>query len=265
MANWKNAPLIYTLGMIQFPRVPDIGRFTDRFLDSLRNEYPLPDEVSMPLITAHVGAQGIEISQQDSKLWQFCSVDKRWGFILNEQSLCLHTVQYHDFADFAARFKTGISALLSVPDIGISWTTAIGIRYVDMIVPKSDQGLSGYLKPWLLPTEPPDAPMTIAEGAYVARYKTEIGELRLQALRDPPFTLPPELQSPFIVKNGWAKARPEGEFALVDTDHGITFSQPEAINVDKMISQLDALHVLSKRVFESMGTPEAVLIWKGEK
>ena len=65
--------------------------------------------------------------------------------------------------------------------------------------------------------------MSIIEGAYVARYKTEVGELRLQSLRNPQFTLPPELQSPLIVKNGWIRNRPGTDFALVDIDHSITF------------------------------------------
>lgn len=40
MTALKNAPLIYTLGMIQFPKVPGIERFIDLFLDKIRNEYP---------------------------------------------------------------------------------------------------------------------------------------------------------------------------------------------------------------------------------
>lgn len=263
MANWKHAPLVYTLGMVQFPRVPDIGRFADKFLDRIRSEYPFSDCVSMPVISAEVGPQGLTLNQQESKIWQFLSVDKNWGFILNDQSLCLHTTKYHDFSDFVSRFKLGINALLGVPDIGVQWVTALGIRYVDMIVPNGTT-LSSFLKPWVLPDVPADTGMRVVEGAYVARYSTDLGEMRLQAMRNPPFTLPPELQSPVIAKNHWMRDRPSEEFALVDTDHGITYSDAKAINVDEIISTLDALHLGSKKVFESMGTPLAVSTWRGE-
>lgn len=264
MANLKHAPLVYTLGMFQFPRIPDIGRFADKFLDRIRGEYPLSDCVSMPIVSAEFGPQGIQISQQDSKSWQFLSIDRNWGFILNEHSLCLHTVQYHDFSDFATRFNSGLTALLSVEDIGIRWVTSLGIRYIDMIVP-GENTLQEFLQPWLLPAVPPDSHMTIVEGAYVARYRTDLGELRLQAMRNPPFTLPPELQSPLIAKNGWAKERPSKEFAVIDTDHGITYSAPKSIEISEIMSSLDRLHLASKKVFESMSTPLAAKMWRDEK
>lgn len=264
MANWKNAPLVYTIGMLQFPRVPGIERFADGFLDRIRRRYPLSEMVSTPIISANFGPDGMQVTKQDSRMWQYLSIEKTWGFVLDDQSLYLHTIQYHDFADFAERFKEGLTALLGIPEIGISWVTALGIRYVDMVV-ASEHKLQEYLQPWILPTEPPDSPLTVVEGAYVARYSTELGDMRLQSIRNPPFTLPPELQSPLIAKNQWAKVRPESEFALVDTDHGVIYTSPKEIDVDEIVSTLDKLHLMSKKVFESMGTPMAVQLWRDEK
>lgn len=76
MTALKNAPLIYTLGMIQFPKVPGIERFIDLFLDKIRNEYPLVDEVKVPVFKADFSPQGIQIGQHESKLWQFLSVSQ---------------------------------------------------------------------------------------------------------------------------------------------------------------------------------------------
>lgn len=264
MANWKNAPLIYTLGMIQFPRVPNIERFIDSFFDRIRTDFPLDDFVSVPVVSANVGPKGMEISQSESKMWQFCSIDRTWGFILNEQSLCLHTVKYHDSTDFAARLRIGLQALLQVPDIGIVWTTALGIRYVDLVQPRAGETLAKYLQPWLLPSQPADIPVTIVEGNYIARYRTEIGELRLQSWRNPPFTLSPELQSPFLTMNKWVVDRPDGEFALVDTDHGIVFTEPEQTDIDKILAWLKDLHEVPKQIFQAMGTLDASTYWRGD-
>jgi uncharacterized protein (TIGR04255 family) len=263
MANLKNAPLIYTLGMINFPRVPNIERFTDKFLDLIRSEYPLGDDISMPVFSANVGPEGIHVGQQETKIWQFASVDRAWGFVLTDQALCLHTSCYHDFADFSSRYEFGIKALLNIPEIGIKWISAVGIRYVDLVVSQPDEELSKYLQSWVLPVEPPSSPLEILDGAYIARYKTNLGEFRLQALRCPQFTLPPELQSPLTVKNGWVKNRPDTDFALIDTDHSLAFNPPVNINADDALTTLSKLHDVSKAIFNSIGTSFAKNLWEG--
>lgn len=261
MTALKNAPLIYTLGMIQFPKVPGIERFIDQFLDKIRNEYPLVDEVKVPIFNADFSPHGIQIGQHESKLWQFMAVDRKWGFVLTEQALCLHTLDYRDFTNFSSRFQKGIEAFLKVPGIGINWMTAIGIRYVNLVVTKDNHSLEDYLDSWVLPTEPPQSELSIIEGAYVARYKTSIGELRLQSMRNPQYTLPPELQSSLIVKNGWIQSRPGTDFALIDIDHSITFSPPAIMKTNEALQHLKELREISKEVFISVGTKFSHAAW----
>src|ERR1700738_3403426 len=206
MTALKNAPLIYTLSMIQFPKIPGVERFVDLFLDKIRSEYPLVDDVKVPVFNANFSPQGIQIGQHESRIWQFTSVDRKWGFTLTDQALCLHTVDYRDFPDFSHKFLKGLESFLKVTGIGVDWMTAIGIRYVNLVITESKYLLKDYLNPWTLPIEPPKTQLSIIEGAYVARYKTGVGELRLQSLRNPQFTLPPELQSSLIIKNGWIRS-----------------------------------------------------------
>ena len=262
MTTLKNAPLIYTLGMIQFPKVPTVERFVDLFLDRIRGEYPLVDDFKVSVCNADFSPQGIQFGQHESRVWQFTSVDRKWGFILTDQALCLHTVNYQDFTDFFHRFQKGLESFLKVPEVGVDWMTSLGIRYVNLVVTESNHALKDYLNPWALPAEPPKPQLSIIEGAYVARYKTEIGELRLQSLRNPQFTLPPELQSPLIVKNGWIRNRPFTDFALVDIDHCITFPQPLNMKAKDAIKHLRELRGVSKEVFISIGTEFAHKTWR---
>lgn len=262
MTALKNAPLIYTLGMVQFPKIPNVERFVDLFLDTIRSQYPLVDEVKVPVFNANFSPHGIQIGQYESRVWQFISVDRKWGFILTDQSLCLHTVEYRDFSDFSHRFQKGLESFLKVPEIALDWMTALGIRYVNLITTESKHSLKNYLNPWALPAEPSKTQLSIIEGAYVVRYKTEMGELRLQSLLNPQLTLPPELQSPLIVKNGWIWDRPITDFALIDIDHCITFPQPANIKVKDAIRHLKDLHGISKEVFISIGTEFAHKTWR---
>lgn len=91
MSNMKNAPLIYTLGMIQFPHVPDIERFINRFRESIRDSYPDYDQTSTKTLNATIGADGIKIEEpQEAKIWQFPTFDRKWAFIITNQALFLH-------------------------------------------------------------------------------------------------------------------------------------------------------------------------------
>ncbi|MBS0656555.1 MAG: TIGR04255 family protein [Verrucomicrobia bacterium] len=137
----------------------------------------------------------------------------------------------------------------------------MGIRYVNLIIAENSRPLKDYLSNWALPAEPPKPQLSTLEGAYVARYKTGIGELRLQSLRNPQFTLPPELQSPLIVKNGWIWNRPSTDFALIDIDHCTIFSQPANMKTKDAIKHLKDLHGISKEVFVSIGTEFAHKNW----
>ena len=82
-------------------------------------------------------------------------MDRKWGFILTDQALCLHTVDYRDFPDFSHRFQKGLEAFLKVPEIGIDWMTALGIRYVNLVVTKDKHSLKDYLNSWAFPLNHP--------------------------------------------------------------------------------------------------------------
>lgn len=263
MTHLKNAPLMYTLGVINFPKVPDILRFKDKFFDKIRHDYPLPDDVKVKVINTDFSTQGITVTEQENELWQFLSIDKSWGIIFTGQSLCLHTIDYFTFTDFSSRFQKALSAILDVPDIGIDWMTSIGFRYVNLVETKENEELATYINPWVLPDPPSQTNISITEGAYFSRFKTNWGELRLQAFRNPTFTLPIELQSPLIIKNGWIKTRPEKEFAIIDIDHSTACSEC-SMDVHDAVEKLSNLRLLAKQVFSSIGTEFATRYWDKE-
>ena len=62
---------------------------------------------------------------------QFASPDRKWGLLLTEEILGLHTAAYIHNEDFVARFKEGLRAVLSVRELRIEWMEAVGFRYVE--------------------------------------------------------------------------------------------------------------------------------------
>lgn len=266
MTNLANAPLVYTVGVARFPRLPDLARFSAEFHEAIRGAYPIADNVSAPMISAVFGPEGLRIEQHETKLLQFASPDRTWAFMLTDEVLALHTSSYLTHRDFADRFRAGLSALLNVPGIGIQWLEAVGIRYVDLVVPREGERLRQYLRPWVLPDDAPvvSAGMALKEGMYVATYATEAGELRLQVLRNPPTTLPPELDTPLVQRNGWKHVVPKSEFAVLDEDHGCRFETPVPMDVEFVCNHLMALRKVAKDLFLAIGTDFAVEVWKGK-
>lgn len=264
MGKMKNAPLIYTLGMLKFPRIPAIERFTEQFMEAIRADYPHDDQDITKVINASIGSEGIKLQDpQEIKMWQFASIDRKWAFILTDQALFLHTANYHDFADFSRRFQKGVAALVKLPEIDIKYMTSLGIRYVNLISTEGKIGLGEYLNPWVLPGNlPSNASLDVIQGINAVRYKTAQGELRFQAIQNPSFTLLPELNSSFVAKNSWVKERPKSTFALIDIDHGTNWETPLKFDKTVIADTLSSLRKTSRRVFDSIGTDKAIKSWR---
>ncbi|HEY6845187.1 MAG TPA: TIGR04255 family protein [Terracidiphilus sp.] len=268
MPNMPNAPLIYTVGVVRFPRVPGIGKYAGALLEAVRGTYPQFDDFTLSFVRANINLnpeEKTEIDRGEVKLFQFASPDRKWGLFLTEEVLGLHTSAYIHNEDFVAKFKEGLQAFLSIPELRIEWMEAVGIRYVDLVRPRPGELLDDYLYPWVLPPKPDIGDeMDLLQGMYVAAYKTAFGELRFQSLRKPPFVLPMDLNNPAVLKNGWAIPALEGDFAVMDMDHGCRFIPLEPIDVDVICDKLRELRSISRKLFDQTGKEHAKSVWKGE-
>ena len=54
MLNLPNAPLIYTIGVVRFPRVPGIGKHADALLEAVRASYPQFDDFTLSFVRANI-------------------------------------------------------------------------------------------------------------------------------------------------------------------------------------------------------------------
>lgn len=268
MPNMPNAPLVYTLGVLRFPPIPAIDSHKSDLIAAFRGKYPQFDEIALSFVRANI-AIGPDAKQtidsRELKLFQFASPDRTWALILSESHFGLHTSRYVDHGDFVQRFREGLGTLFGVRQLGLEWVEAIGFRYVDLVKPRPGEQLSAYLRPWVLPPLPElKEKMEIKQGMYIAMYKTTHGDLRFQSLRNPPVTLPPDLNTPMVQKNNWTPAPPEGDFALMDIDHGCHFNPLQKIDIDQVCSKLLDLRLSSRDLFDQTGTEHALKVWKGE-
>jgi uncharacterized protein (TIGR04255 family) len=269
--SFQNAPLIYTLGLMHFPRLPPstLERVVDIFHARIRERgYPLRQDVNAPSVRADFDREGFKVTQRETLLHQFGTGDRAWAFILSDEMLALHTNTHEEHLQFVNRFRLGAEVLASIDHASIDNVESVGVRYVNLVVPLPHETLGEYLRPWALSSEEPTlyngAKFPIEESMYVISCRSELGDLRYQALRNPNVTIPPELASPLIQDNGWMKSPPQQEFALVDLEHGCRFDRPRRFQLQELSDLVEGLCRFVAEWFLGAATGHAIDVWRGK-
>jgi uncharacterized protein (TIGR04255 family) len=254
----KNAPVVYVLGVLRFPELIDPRPFAAALQTRLSDVYPRQEEFTAPHFQVNLDQDGVNFTRDEVRTWQLASQDGSWALMVNAGHIAFHTNRYTDHADFVERFADCVQAA------GVKFVHGIGLRYVDLIVPKAGERLEDYLAEGFLPTDIKEAGLSVQEGVYAAGYATRVGALRVQTFRRPPTVLPLELNSEATQRGEWAPKRPEGDFAVLDVDHGAVFDSP--IDMDKfdVRKQMLELHGPIRSVFDALVTSHALKIWNGE-
>ncbi len=269
MATMPNAPVCYTLAMMRFPKVINIEKFVGEFQDHIRKEYPLQQEQVVQGLEFVLGEEGQNFRTLNEKFWQFTDLDREHALLLGSEFLVLHAGRkYGGHEDFIGRFGRATDALCMVEGFS-TVMTALGYRYIDLVVPDhgAKETLRDYVEPWVMSSCPDGMPqeLRLVDSAFIAGFQTSQGILRFQALRNPPVTLPLELDTPLVRGNDWVVERPEGEFAMLDLDHAALFPTPLSIESGKVMDELNALRGPAAELFALAVTPYAIKVWNSEK
>jgi uncharacterized protein (TIGR04255 family) len=269
--SFQNAPLIYTLGLMHFPRLPPsaLDRVIDAFHERVREKgYPAREDIQAPSVRADFDREGFRVTQRESALHQFGTADRTWAFILSDEMLALHTNTHEDHLQFVNRFVFGAEVLASIDHASIDYVESVGVRYVNLVAPRERETLHEYLRSWALPLDEPTlydgTRFQIRESMYVISCRSGVGDLRYQALRNPRITIPPELASPLVRGNGWTKPRPEGEFALVDLEHGCQFDPLKRFHLQELSDCMEGLCRFVAEWFLGAATDHAINVWRGK-
>ncbi len=258
MTKLKNAPVVYVLGVLRFPELIDPRPFAAALQARLSDLYPRQEEFTAPHFQVNIDHDGVNFTHNEITTWQLASQDGSWALMVNAGHIALHTNRYVDRGDFVDRFVACVLAA------DIKYVHGIGLRYVDLIVPKSGERLEEYLAEGFLPADIERAGLSVQEGVYAAGYATDMGMLRVQALRRPPTVLPLELNSEATQRGEWAPKRPDGDFAVLDVDHGAAFDAPLDMEGFDVRERMLELHGPIRSVFDALVTDHALKVWNGE-
>lgn len=256
-----NDPLSLVLCQIQFSKVRRMPEFILHIHDLLRKE-GFPEDVSSTVqqivITPGNQPQIIERKQDE-----FRSKDNQWSLTINEDMLVLITTAYDRFEGFANRLRKCLEIVDQVAEIHHGMISRIGLRYVDVIDPKSGETFRNYLQPSL---HGPQSSVFIENNQWLhleSVGRTDIGTMIVRITQnDQGNVLPPDMitHKPMSHK---IKIDPGKVITLVDTDHFV-----EGVwdyDLESIINTTNDLHeAINSAWFNDLVTPEALQIWGAE-
>ena len=188
----RTPPSVYTIAIVRFPAVPSMDRFLPVFHDALRMKYPHQDSLTIQQMRLDFVPDGPKVEQVSQAIWQLASPDRKIALVLSSETLALHTISYKDNHTFIEEFRDTLAKLISVNNIGIAWTNATALRYINLVVPDKGESLDKLLQSSVLP--PPFSNienLNLIESIYISRYRTPKADVRFQILRNPATILPP--------------------------------------------------------------------------
>lgn len=257
----QNAPLLYVLAAIRFTPVLKLDRYIEDLQDKIRKEYPLVEVDNVESIEIRVEKGDPETVRARKKVWHFLSADRCWGVVVEPQQILIHTRSYTRFADMAGRIERLLREFQSTVDPSHHLNSSI--RYIDLVSPDPSEGISDYLPDHMFLRQIDGVAGQQIDSFAASSFRTELGSLAVRCWLNSPNPYPPDL-APLLAKMKYNVAVPGHDFAVLDTDHVEAEGKISAFNINEIISTLDELHKVSRKVFEGLPKQHAFDVWKPE-
>ncbi len=263
----SDAPVYFVLGQVRFNALLTLESYVPTIQDSLRKVgYADFAKATIATINLNIGVQ-VAVNQvpvAQIPRYQFLNQAKTAGFILTQSALSFETTEYHTFEPFRDALLLGLKTIDEATG-GLSFSERIGIRFLDAVCPRPNENLSDYLAPSLigLSDKLNGRKLTRAVSeTWSALDKTNLMcrvVIHDQAAKGPGF--PPDLHPEAVIFQISEKFRNiTGLYAIIDTDSW--HEERQKFSIDKIKEILGGLHATTRRSFDDMVTPHALMVWE---
>jgi len=253
-------PLALVLCQVRFSRIRKMPEFLPEIQDRLRKA-GFPEDASAPIqrIQLEPGKPPVLSSVRHE---EFRSKDEAWGVVIAEDMLVLATTQYDRYRGFAERLEAALTIVDEVAGLQQGSITRVGLRYIDVIVPKPGESWRQYLQPSL---HGPASPV-FGGGARLLGMefhgRTEAGNLTIRITQNaqgqliPPGTLVKPM--PFRQKDPGTQL-----VTLIDSDHYVEGQWD--FSMKELLDTVDGLHMgINTVFFENIVSAHALTTWRAE-
>jgi uncharacterized protein (TIGR04255 family) len=263
LGQMANAPLALVLAQVRFSPYLTIADAMPALQNELRRDYPVFKRNQIQALDFGAGASPPNVSV--IQRFNFSDTDNREGFIVQQDSLVFLVTRYKTFDDFERKHRIILDCFERiVPDL---YVERLGLRYVDVIVPRKDERPEHYLVEGLrgCAIEMEEEP-TGFQSQYVATWKLKDGQMKFRfvnGLRTPPF-LPPDLHPlelgvPEVIQRGADAASAGRSVGVLDFDR---LKQHRGLYRSAEVSKLfSSMHNDASVAFKRSMSPLAEKVW----
>jgi uncharacterized protein (TIGR04255 family) len=248
----SRSPLLLVLAQVRFSPILQMDKFIPAIQERLRSE-GFPKFQAMQSTTIQIPG----VTQVPTVNWEFMDREDKKSIVIGTESMAFAISDYSTFEDFRVGLQV---ALLTVQEtVKLELRTRVGLRYIDLVIPKEGKGVSDYVRPEILGLLQDKLPLQRL--AYVSQLlcQSEIGKLILRCTHQiGGSVLPPDLQLLRLTLN-----KPlflNQEFCVLDFDHSA--EEQSDFDLAAVSTSLNNLHDVLDQSFRAVVTPEALKEWE---
>lgn len=264
LGRWPNAPLAYVIAEIKFQRPHDFDSALPQLIEQLTDDFPLEDPSQIFEAVLEPGQQQPAL-EPVRNIKNFAST---MGVRITKGSFALHCT---DYAGWSSGFEDAWTALIEKVAGTLRPRVLLrsSLRYVDLLVPESDESpdtmLADGLRPW---HSNGDGLGELEQGNKVHRFKNGAYATTLVVLTrvKGQIVLPPTLVamqlllSPPQQRAQQFYTRTSLPFAILDSDVAHEVAMP--FDLEHLKQQFTELHRLTSTAFLAATTLEAQARWQ---
>jgi uncharacterized protein (TIGR04255 family) len=253
----SNSPLLLVVAQVRFSSVLQMAKFIPEIQERLRGQ-GFPKFRPAQQQNLQIGPPGTPLANQSpTLLWEFLDRDDRKSIVVETDSVAFIATDYSVFESFRYGLEIALSAVSDVAKPNLR--ERIGLRYVNLVIPRSGKHISDYIGTELLGMSPPQLSVKPVNYGSVMLSQSEVGTFVFRCtcpMQGP--TIPPDVRL-----LGLKTDKPlslESEFCVLDFDH---FNEgTKDFDVGSILSDFDQLHDLLDRSFRLAVKKEALQEWE---
>ncbi|MDB4308215.1 TIGR04255 family protein [Gammaproteobacteria bacterium] len=212
-----SAPLVYALCQVRFSAVTAMQSYVEGpngIQERLRKRFPIYRAGTVQNV--RILPESGRPETVSAARWSFLDKERTTGFILNTDSLVIHTTDYRDFDAFSNDLAVALQILKD--HVEVSLVERIGLRYVDQILPAEGDTLEKYVHPGIRGLDFDEVDTRDHQYRCESLCTTAIGQLVTRYYRARlPGLLPEDLMP--LELSSKALAQPNDITGMLDIDH----------------------------------------------
>lgn len=140
-------PLVLALAQVRFSSVRQMADYIAPIQEEFRR-HGFPIDRSGKIQQLMITPAGVHAAEQER--WEYRTKDETWSVLVLHDSVVLQTTAYTKFEEFVECFRDAVSTVFTKTEhdkLGV--VHRVGLRYVDLVQPRSGQDYRFYLRPEL--------------------------------------------------------------------------------------------------------------------